>query len=164
MLQLWSYDPHHRAIQKQQKCIGLLGSLNYFRSVKYFKIIIGLSLLVSSLFASATLTGLAGYPDDARIIIQWNTTVEQGVAGFEIQRSTDGRNFFEIGYLHAQGQGSSYTFIDDSIIAKVSGRDYTYRLKIRNTDGSSEISDVITIESNLSPANHTWGSLKALFK
>ncbi len=132
--------------------------------MKYFKLIIVLSLFVSSLFAGATVEGFDGYCDDARIVIQWNTSVEQDVMGFEVQRSTDGRVFFQIGYLHAQGQGSGYTFIDDSIIAKVSGRDYNYRLKIRNADGSTELSYMITIPSNISTVNHTWGSLKALFK
>ena len=122
-------------------------------------------MLISSLIGGATLTGFAGYSDDARIIIQWNTSLEQNIAGFEIQRSTDdGRTFFEIGYLHAQGQGSGYTFIDDSIIAKVAGRKYSYRLKIRNMDGSSELSEIIEVESQLAIVNHTWGSLKALFK
>ena len=138
--------------------------LNYFQPVKLFKSITVFGLLIASIFGGATLTGFAGYGDDARIIIQWNTTEELNVAGFEIQRSTDGRTFLEIGFLHAQGQGSGYTFIDDSIIAKVSGRDYFYRLKIREINGNSQLSEVITIQSQLAVVNHTWGSLKALFK
>ncbi len=138
--------------------------LDYFRLVKLFKVILVAGVLISSVFAGATLTGFAGYADDARIIIQWNTTFEDDVAGFEIQRSTDGHNYLEIGFLNAQGQGSGYTFIDDSIIAKVSGRNYSYRLKIREISGDSQLSEVITIQSQLAVVNHTWGSLKALFK
>ena len=121
-------------------------------------------LLAVSSFGNATITGFSGYSDATRIIVQWNTTVETGVVGFEVQRSTDGRNFFEIGFLHAQGQGSGYTFIDDSIIAKVSGRNYFYRLKVQDMDGNSQLSDVITIQSTLDVVPRTWGSLKALFK
>lgn len=132
--------------------------------MKQLNIIIGIILLVTTSFGNATLSGFGGYSDEARIIIQWNTTVEQAVVGFEIQRSTDGRNFFEIGFLNAQGQGSGYTFIDDSIIAKVAGRDYFYRLKIRDMDGNSQISDVISVRSSLDVVPQTWGSLKALFK
>lgn len=121
-------------------------------------------LLVTSSFGNATLSSFSGYADASRIIIQWNTSLEQGLDGFEVQRSTDGRTFFEIGFLHAQGQGSGYTFIDDSIIAKVSGRNYFYRLKIRGMDGNSQITDVITIQSTLDVVPRTWGSLKALFK
>ncbi len=121
-------------------------------------------LLATSSFGGATLSGFSGYPDESRIIIQWNTTAETGLVGFEVQRSTDGHTFFEIGFLNAQGQGSGYTFIDDSIIAKVSGRNYYYRLKIRGMDGNSQLSEVITIQSTLDVVPRTWGSLKALFK
>ena len=121
-------------------------------------------VLMSGIYAGAILNGFSGYAEDARIIIQWNTSTESNVRGFEVQRSTDGHTFFEIGFLHAQGDKSAYTFVDDSIIAKVSGRDYFYRLKIRDIDGSSELSEIITIPSNISGVNQTWGSLKALFK
>lgn len=121
-------------------------------------------LLVSTGLADASISNFSGYADASRIIIQWNTTEEQAVVGFEVQRSTDGHTFFEIGFLNAQGQGSGYTFIDDSIIAKVSGRNYSYRLKIRDIDGNSQLSEVITIQSTLDVVPRTWGSLKALFK
>lgn len=121
-------------------------------------------LLVTTSFGDATLSGFSGYSDESRIIIQWNTSAEAGLVGFSVQRSTDGHTFFDIGFLHAQGQGSGYTFIDDSIIAKVSGRSYFYRLKIRDIDGNSQLSDVISIQSTLDVVPRTWGSLKALFK
>ena len=137
---------------------------NYFRPVKYFNTILVMMVLVTSSFGNATLNGFSGYSDASRIIIQWNTSTENALVGFEVQRSTDGHTFFEIGFLHAQGQGSGYTFIDDSIIAKVSGRNYFYRLKIKDMDGNSQLSDVITIQSTLHVVPRTWGSLKALFK
>jgi hypothetical protein len=121
-------------------------------------------LLMSTIWAGVEITNFEGYAENARIVIQWSTSSEDDIVGFEIQRSTDGDTFFEIGYLHAQGQGSGYTFVDDSIIAKVSGRDYYYRLKIKDIMGNVELSKMITIPSNISSVNHTWGSLKALFK
>ncbi|MBC8377228.1 MAG: hypothetical protein H8E26_14380 [FCB group bacterium] len=138
--------------------------VNYLRSVKYFSTILVMMILVTSSFGIATINDFSGYSDASRIIIQWNTSAEQGLVGFEVQRSTDGHTFFEIGFLHAQGQGSGYTFIDDSIIAKVAGRNYFYRLKIKDMGGSSQLSDVITIQSTLDVVPRTWGSLKALFK
>ncbi|MCF7923386.1 MAG: hypothetical protein K9M55_11865 [Candidatus Marinimicrobia bacterium] len=138
--------------------------VNYFRLVKYFSSILIMMLLVTTSFGDATLSGFSGYSDESRIIIQWNTSAEAGLVGFSVQRSTDGHTFFDIGFLHAQGQGSGYTFIDDSIIAKVSGRSYFYRLKIRDIDGNSQLSDVISIQSTLDVVPRTWGSLKALFK
>ena len=137
---------------------------NYFRSVKYLNTMLVMMILVTSSFGNATLNGFSGYSDASRIIIQWNTSNENALVGFEVQRSTDGHTFFEIGFLHAQGRGSGYTFIDDSIIAKVSGRNYFYRLKIKDMDGNSQLSDVISIQSTLDVVPRTWGSLKALFK
>ncbi len=120
--------------------------------------------MAASSFGDATLSNFSGYSDASRIIIQWNTSAEYDLIGFEVQRSTDGHTFFEIGFLQAQGQKSGYTFIDDSIIAKVSGRNYFYRLKIKDIDGNSQLSEVITIQSTLDVVPRTWGSLKALFK
>lgn len=143
----------------------MFSGASYFRSVKLITRILVILALTSISFGDAIISSFAGYDDDARIIIQWTTEMENDVAGFEIQRSTDqGRTFFEVGYLHAQGRGSGYTFIDDSIIAKVSGRQYSYRLKIRGTNGDSQFSDVINVESNVLSVVQTWGSLKALFK
>ena len=121
-------------------------------------------ILVTSSFGNATLSGFSGYSDKSRIIIQWNTTTEEGLDKFEIQRSMNGHKFYSLGFLHAQGQGSGYTFIDDSIIAKVSGYNYFYQLIIWDIDGDSQQSDVITIQSTLDVVPRTWGSLKALFK
>lgn len=132
--------------------------------MKFLRPILVFILFASSVWAVSIISDLEGWAEDTRIIIQWKTTSEDGIAGFGILRSTDGVNFFEIGFLHAQGHSSAYTFIDDSIIAKVSGRNYHYRLKTRDTLGNSELSDIITIESNISGVNHTWGSLKALFR
>jgi hypothetical protein len=124
-----------------------------------------LLLLVAFAMGSATIVGFNGYADDNdRIIIQWSTSSEVKVLGFEVQRATNGQNFMDVGFLEAQGDNSGYTFVDDSIIAKVSGREYQYRLKIRNMDGSFEYSEIIRVESRVNNVEHTWGSLKALFK
>ena len=131
--------------------------------MKYSKIIASLLILTSSLWATTVIGELDGYSESTRIIIQWTTQSEADVIGFEVQRSTDGKTFFEIGFLQAQGQSSSYTYIDDSIIAKVSGHDYHYRIKIKTSSGESKFSEIITIRSTAS-LNYTWGSLKALFK
>ncbi len=144
--------------------IGLTVVGCYFRSVKLMTNILILLALGSFAFGEAIISGFSGYEDDGRIIIQWTTAMENGVTGFEIQRSTDqGRAYHQVGFLHAQGRGSGYTFIDDSIIAKVSGREYTYRLKIRDANGESQFTDSINVETVLS-VQQTWGSLKALFK
>ncbi len=132
--------------------------------MRKFSILILLLCLVTGLNAGAQITGFQAYPDDARIILQWTTTQEQQIVGFDIQRSANEQTFMDIGFIQAQGAGTGYTFIDDSIIAKVTGHTYRYRLKIRNLDGSAEYSVVLAVESKISSVQHSWGSLKALFK
>ncbi|MCF7823423.1 MAG: discoidin domain-containing protein [Candidatus Marinimicrobia bacterium] len=139
--------------------------LNYFRLVKYLKTTFLVLVLISGLWAGNTISDLQGWAEDTRIILQWRTDAENQIKGFEIQRSADGINYYQIGFLFAQGQSSSYTYVDDSIMAKVSGRNFHYRLKITNTSGDNEPGNYdITVESNISNVNHTWGSVKALFR
>ena len=121
-------------------------------------------VLTSLVFGGVTFDHLNAYAEETRIVLQWTTGMEEQISGFEIQRSTDGQNYTNIGFIEAQGHGAGYTFIDDSIIAKVSGRSYQYRLKVWNLDGTTEYSEIMTVQSQISSVQHSWGSLKALFK
>ena len=67
--------------------IGLTPGVDYFQPVKILSTALIIMLLVAGSFATATLSGFSGYSDANRIIIQWNTTIENGVAGFEVQQS-----------------------------------------------------------------------------
>ncbi|PIZ65534.1 MAG: hypothetical protein COY19_07835 [Candidatus Marinimicrobia bacterium CG_4_10_14_0_2_um_filter_48_9] len=126
---------------------------------------IGLNcLMIASLFGSATIIDFSGYSETSRVVIQWTSVAEQNLQGYEIQRSMDGQTFNRLGFLDARGSNTGYTYVDDSVFAKLSGRVYYYRLKIVNANGSIEYSGVITIESQISSAKHTWGSIKAMFK
>lgn len=128
-------------------------------------ITIGLSyFLVATLFGGATIIDFSGYSEASRVVVQWTSIAEQDLQGYEIQRSMDGQSFNRLGFLDARGSNTGYTYVDDSVFAKLSGRVYYYRLKIVNQDGSEAFSNVVTIESQISSAKHTWGSIKAMFK
>lgn len=120
--------------------------------------------LVSNLFAGATVIDLSGYSETSRIVIQWTSIAEQNLEGYEVQRSVDGQNFTKLGFLDARGSNTGYTYIDDSVFAKISGRVYYYRLKIMDRDGETQYSGTVTVESQISSVKHTWGSIKAMFK
>jgi hypothetical protein len=134
------------------------------QTMRRLSITILLLAFTSMLNAGAEISEFHAYPDDARIILQWSTTSEVDMIGFDVQRSANQQSFMDIGFIQAQGSGTGYTFIDDSIIAKVAGYTYRYRLKVRNMDGSTEYSEVLAVESKISSVQHSWGSLKALFK
>lgn len=73
--------------------------------------------------------------------LTWETASEINSGYFEIERSHDGRDFFAIGHVEAQGyslERQSYEFWDD---APDWGTNY-YRLRIVDLDGTFEYSEV----------------------
>jgi hypothetical protein len=80
-------------------------------------------------------------------VLDWATASEQNTNRFEIQRSKDGINFQTIGEVTASGNSAEtkiYQFIDSSPFI---GLNY-YRLNLINTDGSTELSNIVVLERN----------------
>ena len=70
----------------------------------------------------------------------WKTATEVDVKGFEIERSIDGVDFQDVGFIPAQNKNQNeYLFKD--LGAKV-GVNYYYRLKMIDLDGSFEYSNI----------------------
>ncbi len=84
------------------------------------------------------------------IVLSWTTATEVNNYGFEVQRTLSGIEAWEtIGFVEGHGNSSSpkeYSFIDSD---KFSGT-AKYRLKQVNIDGSTEYSEVVEVEGNLS--------------
>lgn len=92
---------------------------------------------------------LAAKKNNNVIELTWNTFSEINNQGFEIQRSTDGRNFHPIGFVNGQGNSSKeelYSYIDRY---PFSG-DNIYRLKQMDFDGRYEFSPLTTARIELS--------------
>jgi uncharacterized protein (DUF1501 family) len=108
--------------------------------------------------------------DDAQV--SWTTASENGAETFEIERSTDERNFKKVGEVTANGHAHSaqhYLFLDENLpIQKASV--FYYRLKIKDLDGSFEYSDIrsVVFDSSVLMAevfpNPTAGPLVVAFK
>ena len=78
------------------------------------------------------------------IHLQWATSYEKNSNYFEIQRSTDGRNFSQIGKVYTSGNSTmvnNYNF-DDKQAAK--GVNY-YRLASVDLDGKTGLSKIVSI-------------------
>ena len=100
------------------------------------------ALAVNSIVASATL-------NDKIATITWNTVGEKGESYFEVEKSTDGKNFTAIGQQAAKNTATaSYTATDNSV---VEGNNY-YRIKAVSETGSIAYSNVakvqLTVNSN----------------
>jgi predicted outer membrane repeat protein len=86
-------------------------------------------------------------------LLTWETASEINNKGFEIQRSKDGRNWFEIGFVEGNGttlENSTYEFLDDlkngTGLQDLSGL-YYYRLKQMDFNDDFEYSNIVTLTS-----------------
>jgi glucose/arabinose dehydrogenase len=80
-------------------------------------------------------------------LLDWETANEINTSNFLVERSTDGRNFQQIGTVTATGNTSvnnKYSYADYDVTRQSSSVVY-YRLKIVDNDGSYTYSDIVTI-------------------
>jgi hypothetical protein len=81
------------------------------------------------------------------VSLNWTTTEELNNAGFEVQKSLDGKEFVKIGYVEGEGNSktlSSYEFIDQNFTSKA-----YYRLKQIDFNGESDYSEMIFIDKKI---------------
>ncbi len=79
---------------------------------------------------------------DKAIELEWQSANEVGFSGYELQRSTNARDYTKLIWTPGQG-GAEYKHLDTDVRPGVT---YYYRLKLLDQDGSFEFS---TIESAL---------------
>ncbi len=84
-------------------------------------------------------------PKGNGVQLQWQTETESGNAGFEIQRSSDGKTFKSIAWVDGHGNSDElidYYYDDKALRA---GQTYYYRLKQIDYDGQFEFSDMVVV-------------------
>jgi hypothetical protein len=94
------------------------------------------------------LTSFTANVVDQVVVLNWTTATEVNNQGFEIERSADGLNFNQVGYVPGFGtttEPKSYSYTDQSVN---SGVNY-YRLKQIDFDGSFTYSGVAEVEVSL---------------
>lgn len=85
--------------------------------------------------------------DEKVSLLNWTTSSESGNAGFQVERSEDGRNYKSIGFVAGAGNSQNeqrYTFTDEQPLA---GKNY-YRLRQLDLDGAYAFSEVRLLEYN----------------
>nr|WP_295931351.1 T9SS type A sorting domain-containing protein [uncultured Dyadobacter sp.] len=83
---------------------------------------------------------------DNAVSLSWSTTEESGSGYFDIERSTDSREFIRLGRVQAKNNSSvtqQYNFTDTN---PLSGINY-YRLRMVDMDGSFEHSRIIAVDN-----------------
>jgi hypothetical protein len=106
------------------------------------------NFFVASYKASALpveLTYFKGQTTTEGNLLQWQTATEKNNEGFHIERSTDGNDWQNIGFVNGRGtayETSNYQFTD---ARPNKGINY-YRLKQMDYDGAFEYSDMVSVE------------------
>jgi hypothetical protein len=84
--------------------------------------------------------------DGSDVVLSWTTASEKNNAGFDVQRSVNGRSFQTVGFREGAGtteQAQTYRFTDTNVPFEASSIEY--RLRQQDVDGSVEFSDVRTV-------------------
>ena len=87
-------------------------------------------------------------------MLEWETATELNNAGFEIQKSIDGKNWEVISFVEGQGTSfnvNNYEYLDEE---RTSNINY-YRLKQMDLNGTFEISKVVAI-LNINQEKASW--------
>ena len=103
-----------------------------------------LSLVATTTLPVSLLDFSAVQKPDHTVELQWQTAQEQNSRYFEVQRSSNGKDFVSIGQVAAAGNSqviSHYSFVDAS---PLSGNSF-YRLKPVDLDGSYTYSKIVRI-------------------
>ena len=85
---------------------------------------------------------------DAGVELNWKTATETNNSGFTIERSKDGENFTQIGFVSGRGtttEITSYNYLDTEI---ETGK-YYYRLKQTDFDGTFKYLNVVLVDVGL---------------
>lgn len=84
-------------------------------------------------------------PKEGVVLLQWNTASEVNTSHFEVERSTDGRNFFVIGKVLAGQRDGQYTYNDKEPVNAVS----FYRLRMVDIDSRHSYSGTVAVRLSL---------------
>lgn len=81
---------------------------------------------------------------DRNIQVEWKVATESGIAQYEVEKSTDGRNYTKVSQLAAKGiSGSAYNWLD---IQPAAGNNF-YRIKAIDQLGSSVYSSAVKVQT-----------------
>jgi Secretion system C-terminal sorting domain len=96
------------------------------------------------------LLNFSGYKNGSKNTLKWTTANENNNVGFEVQRSLDGVDYNEVGFVNTQAAGGtsstslSYVFDDNS----PAGKKQYYRLRQIDMDAHAKLSNIVLIKED----------------
>lgn len=97
-------------------------------------------------FLPVNLTSFSATENNCMTVLKWSASNQINFKQFEIERSSDGINFAIIGTVPVHSFNTEYSFLDQLS----GGSKNFYRLRLRDNDGRSSTSQVITISMSCS--------------
>jgi len=94
------------------------------------------------------LTSFVANVVDGKVNLTWSTATETNNSGFAVERSVNGVEFTQVGFVKGNGtttERNSYSFVDNGLSA---GK-YTYRLKQVDFDGTYEYTKSVEVSVGL---------------
>jgi hypothetical protein len=98
-----------------------------------------------------TLVEFNAVPENKFVQLTWKTVTEANTSHFNIQRSTNGTNFFDIARITAAGNSNSahnYAYSDLNLADVISAKTVYYRLQTVDKDGSFALSKILPVNMN----------------
>ena len=86
------------------------------------------------------------------IAVEWKVDNELNVRRYDVEKSTDGRNFTKLGEVNAKGSNSSYTWLDENAF----DGDNFYRIRSNDNDGTFAYSKTVKINMATRPGNGSF--------
>lgn len=101
--------------------------------------------IASAIILPVTLLNFTGDLENNKVVLTWSTSNEEGSKNFEVEKSTDGSNYYLVGKLNASGNSigiNTYSFNDMDV-----EETNFYRIRINDKNGQSKLSRVIVVDN-----------------
>jgi photosystem II stability/assembly factor-like uncharacterized protein len=102
------------------------------------------NLVIQEGYIPVELASFTVSADENKILLKWETATEKNNLGFDVERSTDDKNFTRIGHVRGKGTTTEkqlYSYLDQS----TNGGKFYYRLKQIDFDGQFHYSSSIEV-------------------
>jgi hypothetical protein len=86
--------------------------------------------------------------NNADVNLRWATASETDNAGFQVERSVDGKNFKQISFIPGKGQSAqvvNYTLVDKDAFKLMASSTLYYRLVQTDFNGKKEVSNTVLV-------------------
>lgn len=111
-------------------------------------------IAVTNTALPVTLLNFSALKENNTAHLKWQTTNEINTAVFNIQRSSDGIHFSNVGVVNAKNEKGVNDYFYDDNIAGISAAKLYYRLQEVDIDARMTYSDIVTIDPNETTAGY----------